>query len=157
MAVGSRLLLLSRGHLVARGLPLDILAAHAWRQRAIEELRDLFRGRGVSHTSEGNGHAAGTGRRSIPHRTLSTGAVGARLSVAIRAEVILLERGTVAGLSASNVIPGRVTRILPHAREAEVMVRTGGVDWIASVVEPAVAALELGPGLEVNLVIKARS
>jgi molybdate transport system ATP-binding protein len=50
-----------------------------------------------------------------------------------------------------------VTRVLSHDREAEVMVRTGGVDWIVSVVEPAVAALNLGPGVEVNLVIKARS
>ena len=84
--------------------------------------------------------------------------VGCRLSVAIRAEEVLLARGPIAGgLSARNIMPGTVARILPHQREAEVIVRTGNLDWIVSVVEPALAALDLRPGVEVHLVVKARS
>jgi len=38
-----------------------------------------------------------------------------------------------------------------------VLVRTGGVLWIASVVAPAVSELGLAHGATVHLVIKARS
>ena len=55
------------------------------------------------------------------------------------------------------MIAGTVERVVPHGPEAEVLVRTGGVTWIVSVVAPAVAALGLTGGAEVHLIIKARS
>ena len=46
---------------------------------------------------------------------------------------------------------------MPHGADVEVVAKTGSVEWIVSVVEPAVAALDLGEGAEVNLIVKARS
>jgi molybdate transport system ATP-binding protein len=82
---------------------------------------------------------------------------GAEVGVEVLAEEILLARGPVEGLSARNILPGTVERVVPHGADAEVLVRTGGIVWVVSVVEPAVAALELQPGSAVWLVIKARS
>ena len=58
---------------------------------------------------------------------------------------------------ARNVIAGRVARLVPHGADVEVVAKTGSVEWIVSVVEPAVAALDLGEGAEVHLIDKARS
>ena len=52
---------------------------------------------------------------------------------------------------------GRVERVAPHGHEAEVVIRTGSLAWIVSLVEPAVEQLELKPGASVHLIIKARS
>jgi molybdate transport system ATP-binding protein len=82
---------------------------------------------------------------------------GSSVSVAIRTDDVLLAREPLHGVSARNVIAGTVERIVTHGAEAEVMVRTGGLSWIVSVVTPAVAALDLASGARVSLVIKARS
>ena len=75
----------------------------------------------------------------------------------VRAEDILLARGPVEGLSARNLIAGVVERVVPHGPEAEVLVRTGDVAWIVSVIAPAVEQLSLSPGAGVHMIIKARS
>jgi molybdate transport system ATP-binding protein len=79
------------------------------------------------------------------------------LSVSVLAEEVLLARGTIEGSSARNLIAGIVEQVVAHGSEAEVLVRTGAIVWIASVVVPAVAALGLSPGSAVSLIIKARS
>ena len=55
------------------------------------------------------------------------------------------------------MIAGIVDRIVPHGSDAEVLVRTGGVTWIVSVVAAAVGQLDLSPGSYVHMIIKARS
>src|SRR5262249_55770374 len=82
---------------------------------------------------------------------------GSRLLVAIRADEILLAQGPITGLSARNQVPGVVERVAPHGQEAEVVVHTGSLAWIVSLVEPAVEQLRLEPGAQVHLIIKARS
>jgi molybdate transport system ATP-binding protein len=83
--------------------------------------------------------------------------VGAPVTVDVLAEEVLLARGPVEGLSARNIIPAEVERVLAHGAEAEVFVRTGGLTWVVSVVGPAVDALGLRPGAAVQMIIKARS
>jgi molybdate transport system ATP-binding protein len=82
---------------------------------------------------------------------------GARVVVEVLAEEILLSREPIVGLSARNIIPAEVERVVPHGTDAEVMVKTGGIVWIASVVTHAVASLGLQPGANVHMIIKARS
>jgi molybdate transport system ATP-binding protein len=79
------------------------------------------------------------------------------VSVTVRADEILLALGPIAGLSARNLIAGVVDRIVPYGTEAEVIVRTGDLTWIVSVVGPAVKALGLAPGSHVQMIIKARA
>jgi molybdate transport system ATP-binding protein len=82
---------------------------------------------------------------------------GTSVTVRVRADDILLARGPIAGLSARNMLAGTVVRLVEHGHAAEVLVRTGHVEWIVSVVAPAVVALGLCPGTGVHLIVKARS
>ena len=92
------------------------------------------------------------------HEALEAGTrAGTRVLVAIRADDILLAREPLAGLSARNQLAGEVDRLVRHKPEAEVIVRTGHLTWIVSVVENALEQLALFPGTSVHLIIKARS
>jgi len=82
---------------------------------------------------------------------------GTPVVVQVRAEDILLARGPISGLSAQNLIPGKVERVISHGPEAEALIRTGDVTWIVSLVAPAVEQLALSPGQNVHMIIKARS
>jgi molybdate transport system ATP-binding protein len=82
---------------------------------------------------------------------------GAMVSVSARADDILLARGAVEGLSARNRIAGIIERIIVHNGEAEVIVRAGETSWIVSVVTGAVTSLGLSEGVEVMMILKARS
>jgi molybdate transport system ATP-binding protein len=158
IALGSRLFLLEGGTIVASGAPLEVLA----RARAghLGDVRNSFAAR-VDGPVDGGGAtrlslgAEGEGPPLIV--PVYDAPPGSRVIVSVLAEEILLARGTIAGLSARNVLEGTVERVVPHGPETEVLVRTGGVVWIASVVPPAVDALGLGPGDAVALIIKARS
>ncbi len=77
--------------------------------------------------------------------------------VEIQADDILIARHAIDGLSARNQIPGTIERIVPHGPEAEAVIRTGGLDWIVSLVAPAVEQLGLMPGANVHMIVKARS
>ena len=82
---------------------------------------------------------------------------GTRVLVEVRADDILLGRQPIDGLSARNQVPGTVERIIPHGTDAEVVVRTGGLTWIVSLVAPAVEQLGLEPGSTIQMIVKARS
>jgi molybdate transport system ATP-binding protein len=158
VAVGSRLFLLEGGRVSAEGPPLDVLAsARAGASGGLEGVRNVFAGVVEGHSDEGGS----TRIRLTDGPTLTvprlSAAPGAAVAVAVLAEEILLARGPVEGLSARNVIPGEVARVIGHGADAEVLVRTGGLVWIAGLVTPAVTALGLKPGAPVHMIIKARS
>jgi molybdate transport system ATP-binding protein len=158
IALGARLFLLEGGRIVARGDPLDVLTtARAGPLARLEGVRNVFAARV-------EGHADGRGETRL--RLLDGPELlvpfhdrpaGTALAVEVRGDDVLLARGPCEGLSARNVIAGSVERVVGHGPEAEVVVRTGGVSWIVSVVAPAVSALTLAPGADVRLIVKARS
>jgi molybdate transport system ATP-binding protein len=158
IALGSRLFLLSGGKIVDRGPPLDVLAAARPGPSArLEGFCNIFAARVEDHAAGG-----GETRLRLPDGPVLVvpyhdRPVGTPLAVEVRGDDVLLARGPVQGLSARNVIAGAVDRIVVHGAEAEVLVRTGSVTWIVSVVGSAVAALELAAGCEVHLIVKARS
>jgi molybdate transport system ATP-binding protein len=82
---------------------------------------------------------------------------GMPVMVLVRAEDIILAKGPTSVLSAQNIIPGRVERVVAHGPEAEAVIRTGQVTWIVSLVAAAVEQLLLSPGQTVEMIIKARS
>ena len=160
IALGTRLFLLSEGTIVDHGPPLEVLARQPERPgsaAALGDVRNNFPATLEGHADDG----AATVLRLPDGPSLVVpfhdAAPGTPLSVSILAEEILLARGTIEGLSARNLIAGTVEQVVAHGSEAEVLVRTGGTVWIASVVAPAVAALGLTPGSSVHLIIKARS
>jgi molybdate transport system ATP-binding protein len=159
IALGTRLFFLSGGTIIDQGTPLDVLARQAPRSGAgatLGDVRNVFSAKVERHTDDG-----ATVLRLVDGPTLIVpfhgAAHGTPMSVSVRADEILLARGTIEGLSARNLVAGTVERVVAHDLEAEVLVRTAGIVWIASVVAPAVKALGLAPGTAVHMIIKARS
>jgi molybdate transport system ATP-binding protein len=160
IALGSRLFLLEKGRILAAGPPLDVLATTrraAAGSMLWEGIRNIFAGRIVNHTSDQS--ATRTKLDDGPELVVPflDRPPGTRLVVEVRADDILLARQPIGGLSARNQVDGTVERVVSHGPEAEVVVRTGGLAWIVSLVAPAVEQLDLGPGTPVHLIIKARS
>lgn len=162
IALGTRLFLLSGGTIIDQGAPLDVLARSGPGPAArLADVRNVFAARVAGHTDDGgatllrldDGPTLVVPFHDAPPET--------PLTVSIRAEEILVARGTTEGLSVSvsarNILAGTVERVVEHGHDAEVLVRTADVVWIASVVAPAVDAIGLGPGAHVHLIIKARS
>jgi molybdate transport system ATP-binding protein len=157
VALGSRLFLLDAGRVTAEGPPLDVLAAaRGGSPGGLSGVRNAF-----SAVVEGDVDGGETRLRLDGGPLLIVPRLdrppGTAVVVSVLAEEVLLARGPVAGLSARNVIPGEVVRVVAHGHDAEVLVRTGPLTWIASVVGPAVDALGLQPGAAVSMIVKARS
>jgi molybdopterin-binding protein len=87
---------------------------------------------------------------------LQEAAPGSTLTFGLRANDILLARQAVSGISAQNIVEGRVTEIVRHGAEVEVLIDCGA-RFVASIVPAAVASLGLAPGTPVCMIIKARS
>lgn len=154
VALGDRLLLMEGGRIVAEGRPLDVLASRGGRSDWLG-LRNVAAGVVTGHDPGSTRLAIDGGPELVVPRLDRP--VGSRVVATVRADEILLARGPVGELSARNVIAGRVARVVTHGAEAEVVVAAGRIEWIASLVGSAVAALELQPGAEVRMIIKARS
>jgi len=158
IALTDRILVIEAGRIIAEGPPLDVLAERAAlpgaRGTPIEGLRNVF-------AASIAGHDAGSTRLAIeggPTLIVPSvdRSVGAPVVVSVRADDIILAREPVAGLSARNLIPGRVDRLVPHGSEVEVVLRSGRTEWLVSLVAGAVEALALQPGAEAFMMIKAR-
>jgi molybdate transport system ATP-binding protein len=160
LALGSRLFLVSAGRIVASGAPLDVLSRSGempagpdtW-----EGVRNVFPARVANH-DEPHG-ASLLELENGPALTVPSldRPAGTRVLVTVRADDILLSREPLTGLSARNQIAGQVEGLVRHGSEAEVIVRTGQLTWIVSVVEKAVEQLAIFPGAGIHLIIKARS
>ncbi len=155
IALGSRLLLLEAGRIVAEGSPLDLLSSRGPRESF--RLRNVFEAKVVGHEPEN----LSTVLRIVDGPPLVIPKVddapGSNLAVQVGADEIVLARGAPGIVSARNLIIGTVERVVPHGFEAEVLVRTGGVTWAVALISTAVEALGLIEGEEVRMIIKARS
>jgi molybdate transport system ATP-binding protein len=160
LALGSRLFLLEAGQIVANGSPLEALlwngrsalASNTW-----EGVQNVFTARVAKHTSPTSASTLeleGGPELVVPFLDLPS---GTPVLVAVRADDILLSKTPLTGLSARNQIAGLVEQIVRHGPQAEVIVQTGKLSWIASVVDSALDQLALSPGAVIHLIIKARS
>ncbi|MDR3622521.1 MAG: molybdenum ABC transporter ATP-binding protein [Paludisphaera borealis] len=158
IALGTRLFLIEHGRLVAEGSPLDVLAnsRHAGFLH-LEGVRNVFLGRVAEHADDqGSTRLELTGGPSliVPHVDHP---LGTAMIAEIRGDDVLLSLEPVTGVSARNLIEGVVEAVVPHGHEAEIVVRTGDLRWLASTVGPASGPLALSAGQTVYMIIKARS
>jgi molybdate transport system ATP-binding protein len=159
VTLGDRMLLFESGKILASCPPIDAFGL-GWPDGSPSlDLLNTLAGSVAGESSDAlatriqltNGPELLVPRLNRPH--------GAPVLLLIRAEDILLADSAEGAplLSARNIIPGVVDRILTHGAEAEVLVRTGSTQWIVSLVSGAVAEMGLAPGSNCALVIKARS
>ena len=159
-ALGEHVLVLDAGRIVAQGTPHEVIAAP--QQETVAQLvgfENVFDAE-VEAVSPQRGtmtcRIAGDGGPMVLETPLVRGGVGSALRVGIRAGDILLATAPPVGLSARNVIPGRILSL--EQRDVIVTARIKcRVEMDVHLTLAARDSLHLAPGNEVWLVIKTHS
>jgi molybdate transport system ATP-binding protein len=161
-ALGERVLVLDAGRIVAQGTPHEVMAAPLRETVAqLAGFENIF-----DATVEAVHRERGTMLCRISNSVqietpLVRASAGSKLRVGIRAGDILLATSPPQGLSARNVIPGRISSL--EQRDVIVAARVNCGEAIESIVLEAHLtlaardALQLAPGKQVWLVIKTHS
>ena len=159
-ALGERVLVLDAGSIVADGTPHEVMTAPLHETVAqligFENILDAVVD--AVHPARGTMtcRVAGEGGVLMLETPLVRGGIGSTLRVGIRAGDILLATSRPVGLSARNIIPGRIQTL--HQRDVIVSVRVKcRVEIEAHLTLAARDSLELAPGKEVWLVVKTHS
>jgi molybdate transport system ATP-binding protein len=159
-ALGDRVLVLDHGHIVAQGTPHKVIAAPQQETDAqLLGFENIFDSTVESvHPERGTMmcRIVGDGGAVLLETPLVRGGVGSALRVGIRAGDILLATVAPVGLSARNIIPGRISAI--DQRDVIVRVRVKcRVEMEVDLTLAARDSLQLSVGHEVWLVIKTHS
>ncbi len=159
-ALGERVIVLDAGRIVAQGTPHDVIEAP--RQETVAQLvgvENIFDAVVEAvHPARGTMicRVAGEGGPLVLETPLVRGGVGSPMRVGIRAGDILLATSPPAGLSARNVIPGRISSL--EQRDVIVSARVKcRVEMEVHLTLAARDSLQLVPGKEVWMVIKTHS
>ena len=159
-ALGERVLVLDAGSIVADGTPHEVMTAPIHETVAqligFENIFDAVVD--AVHPARGTMtcRVAGEGDVLMLETPLVRGGVGSALRVGIRAGDILLATAPPIGLSARNLIPGRIKSL--EQRDVIVSARVKcRVEMEAHLTLAARDSLQLEPGKEVWLVIKTHS
>jgi len=159
-ALGERLIVLDAGRVVAHGTPHEVLSAPlvetvaqlAGFENIFDSVVEAVRPERGTMTCRIAGDAGGV----VLETPLVRGGVGSRLRIGIRAGDILLATSPPTGLSARNVIPGRIQSL--EQRDVIVSARVRcRIEMEVHLTLAARDSLELTPGKEVWLVIKTHS
>ncbi|HXY52455.1 MAG TPA: molybdenum ABC transporter ATP-binding protein [Terriglobales bacterium] len=157
-ALGERVLVLDRGRLVVQGTPHEVMGAP--RQETVAQLagfENIFDAVvEASHEDRGTMTCRLAQSEVSLETPLVKASVGSALRVGIRAGDILLATHPPQGLSARNVLPGRVAALV--RKDVIVAARVDcGVRLEVHLTLAAREALQLVPGREVWLVVKTHS
>jgi molybdate transport system ATP-binding protein len=159
-ALGERLIVLESGRVVAQGTPHEVLSAPymetvaqlAGFENIFDAVVEAVRPERGTMTCRLAGDADGV----LLETPLVRGGVGSALRIGIRAGDILLATSPPIGLSARNIIPGRIASL--EQRDVIVSARVKcKVEMEVHLTLAARDSLELMPGKEVWLVIKTHS
>jgi len=159
-ALGERVIVLNAGRIAAQGTPHEVIEAP--QQETVAQLvgfENIFDALVESvHPERGtmSCRIAGVGGPVLLETPLVRGGVGTALRVGIRAGDILLATSPPVGLSARNILPGRIASL--EQRDVIVSARVKyRVEMEVHLTLAARDALQLEAGREVWLVIKTHS
>jgi molybdate transport system ATP-binding protein len=157
-ALGERVLVLENGKIVAQGTPHEVMSAP--RQETIAQLagfENIFDATVLTTNEQRGTMTCKLAGSDVELETpLVRANAGDALRIGIRAGDILLATVQPAGLSARNVIPGRVVSLEKRDVIVEAKVDCG-VQMAAHLTLAARDSLQLQPGNQVWLVIKTHS
>lgn len=156
--LGERMLMLERGKIIAEGTPHQVMSAP--RNETVAQLagfENVFDAEVMSIHEERGTMTCGVGARSLELETpLVRAEVGSRLRVGISAGDVLLATSAPVGLSARNVLPGKLISL--WQRDMIVVARVEcGVEMSVHLTLAARDSLELVPGKQVWLIVKTHS
>jgi len=156
-AMAHRVIALQNGHMVGQGTPREVLGGAL--HEAIAEwsaLENIFDGSITArHESQGTmTFRTGAIQLEVP---LGRAKSGERIRVGVSAHDILLATGLPQGLSARNIIPGRVMELKQRDAVVSVQVDCAGTELEAYVTPSALHALGLTRGKQLWVVIKTHS
>jgi molybdate transport system ATP-binding protein len=157
-ALGERVIVLENGHAIAQGTPHQVMTAP--RLETVAQLagfENIFDATvTAAHEERGTMTCQLAGSNVELETPLVRADVGSVLRVGIRAGDILLASLPPSGLSARNVIPGRVVSLAQ--RDVMVVAKVNcGIEMEIHLTLAARDSLQLQPGREVWLVVKTHS
>jgi molybdate transport system ATP-binding protein len=160
LAAAAHALTLREGRVEAAGEPRALLGGLASEVEAEAGIENLLAGHVVSHDDAGGITRVRTAGGLDVAVTLSPQRpVGAPVTLAVRAEDVLVAVAPVVGLSARNVYAGRILTI--ERTGVDVILRCAaepdGAEVLARITPAAVSALGLSPGGPVWLAVKSHS
>jgi molybdate transport system ATP-binding protein len=160
LALAGEVLLLRDGRVEAAGAPLDVLGAARIDPRAEPGLENLVAGRIAAHDPRGGVTRVDLeGGLVLAVPLEARRAVGDAVTLAVRAEDVLVATVRPEGISARNVFAARVQAV--DRAGTDVLLRcavgTAARPWLVRLTPSAVDGLGLGPGSAVWLAVKSHS
>jgi molybdate transport system ATP-binding protein len=157
-ALGERVLVLENGRIIAQGTPHEVMSAP--RQETVAQLagfENIFDAKVMAAHEDRGTMTCQVSNSNVDLETpLVRADVGATLRVGIRAGDILLATVKPVGLSARNILPGRIISLA--RRDVIVVAKVDcGVEMSVHLTLAARDSLELKPGREVWLIVKTHS
>lgn len=163
LALGERALVYERGRIVAEGEPHEVFGSPASlgvaRLAGVENIFEAV----VKSRNEPAGtmvvrllNTEGVASYNV-EVPLGRDGVGSRVTIAVRSGDVLLATEEPRGLSARNVLNGRVSAVERRSSETLVRVECGGVSWATSVTRQSLEELSVEIGREVWLAFKTYS
>lgn len=160
LAVASHMLVLEGGRVSTVGEPRALLSSPAVVGEAEAGIENLLPGRVVAHDTQGGTTKVRTDSGLDASVTLAVDRlVGTPVTLAVRAEDILVCSARLDGLSARNIYSARVETLERTGPDVTLRaaVDEGRGELLARVTPAAVAALDLKPGRQVWLAVKSHS
>ncbi len=155
--LADRMVVIERGSVVREGTTAEVMAdPEALRAMGIREVAAMLPAMIAEHGADGLTRLeAATGPLFLP---TVDGAVGASVRVRIMAHEVILSRDRPVGLSAQNILPGRITRIVPGRGPAvTVHVAIGADEILSRITRRAAEQMQLEPGQGVHAILKTMS
>ncbi|WP_333830445.1 molybdenum ABC transporter ATP-binding protein [Pararhodobacter sp.] len=155
--LADRMVVIEQGRVVREGTTAQVMAdPAALRAMGIREMAAMLPATVTAHGADGLTRLdAPTGPLFLPG---VDGAPGTRVRVRIMAHEVILSRLRPEGLSAQNIIAGRVTQVVPGTGPgAMVHIDVGGHELLARITRRAVAQMGLEAGDTVHAIVKSMS
>jgi molybdate transport system ATP-binding protein len=160
LALAGEVLLLARGEVVGQAPPADLLGAPAMATASEEGLENVLAGRVVAVDEDGGTVGVEIAGGLLVSAPWSPGRAAAQdVTLAVRAEDVLIATEEPRGLSARNVYRATITSAVRTG--PDVLVRCalspGTAPWLVRVTPAAAASLSLSAGRTLWLAVKSHS
>jgi len=158
-ALGDEVIVLDAGRIVAQGQPHEVMRAPRLETVAhLSGFENIFDATVLALHEDRGTMACRLGSGEVELETpLVRAEVGSRMRVGVRAGDLLLATENPHGLSARNILPGTIRRLVQRDVIISALVDCGGTEFEVHVTLAARDALQLGPGKAVWVVVKTHS